>query len=113
MSARRTRRTLVALLAAAALTTACAPADDDTSTTPKATGNASATDSETADPCAKESLQTHTPGTLTITTDKPAFEPWFVDDAPENGKGYEGAVAAAVAEQLGFTPDEVTFVRRT
>lgn len=30
------------------------------------------------------------PGTLTITTARSAYEPWFVDDAPENGKGYEG-----------------------
>jgi len=111
MTPRRTRRTLVALLAVAALTTACAPEDDDTTTQPKATGSPTQSESESVDPCAKESLQTHTPGTLTITTDKPAFEPWFVDDAPENGKGYEGAVAAAVAEQLGFTPDEVTWTR--
>ena len=74
-------------------------------------GQPDPSESESVDPCAKETLQTHTPGTLTITTDKPAFEPWFVDDAPENGKGYEGAVAAAVAEQLGFTPDEVTWTR--
>jgi polar amino acid transport system substrate-binding protein len=48
---------------------------------------------------------------LTITTDKPAYPPWFEDDDPANGKGYEGAVAAAVAEQLGFAPDEVTWTR--
>ena len=99
------------LLAAALLSTACAPEDDDpTSTTPKASGSSSAA-SPTEDACAKESLETHTPGTLTITTDKPAYPPWFEDDDPANGKGYEGAVAAAVAEQLGFTPDEVTWTR--
>ena len=107
---RWTRPLLAALLATAALTTAaCAPEDDDdtASTKPKASSSAS----ETVDACAKENLETHTPGTLTITTDKPAYPPWFVDDAPENGKGYEGAVAAAVAEQLGFTADEVTWTR--
>jgi len=97
------------LLAAALVATACAPEDDDTaSTKPTASGSES---SATADPCAKETLETHTPGTLTITTDKPAYPPWFEDDDPANGKGYEGAVAAAVAEQLGFTPDEVTWTR--
>ena len=106
---RVTRSLLAVLLAvAAASTAACAPEDEDTtSTKPKASGSAS----ETVDACAKESLETHTPGTLTITTDKPAYPPWFVDDAPENGQGYEGAVAAAVAEQLGFTADEVTWTR--
>jgi polar amino acid transport system substrate-binding protein len=106
---RVTRSLLAVLLAvAAASTAACAPEDEDTtSTKPKASGRVS----ETVDACAKESLETHTPGTLTITTDKPAYPPWFVDDAPENGQGYEGAVAAAVAEQLGFTADEVTWTR--
>jgi polar amino acid transport system substrate-binding protein len=101
---------LAAGIAIALLSTACAPEDDDsTSTAPKASGSSSA--SPTEDACAKESLETHTPGTLTITTDKPAYPPWFEDDDPANGKGYEGAVAAAVAEQLGFTPDEVTWTR--
>jgi len=108
MTPRLSRRTLVALVTVAALATACSPADDDTTTTqPKASGSAS----ESVDACARETLQTHTPGTLTITTDKPAYEPWFVDDAPESGEGYEGAVAAAVAEQLGFAPEEVTWTR--
>jgi len=62
-----------------------------------------------ADPCAKDSLPLLTPGTLTIGTDQPAYPPWFVDDDPSNGQGYESAVAYAVAEQLGFTPTEVTW----
>ena len=108
-SNRWTRPLLALLLATAAVTTAaCAPEDDDTtSTKPKASGSAS----ETVDACAKENLETLTPGTLTIATDKPAYPPWVIDDAPENGKGYEGAVAAAVAEELGFAPDEVTWTR--
>jgi polar amino acid transport system substrate-binding protein len=104
---RRTSLVPALLLSVAALATACAPADEDTTAEPKATSSPT----ETTDACAKENLQTHTPGTLTITTDKPAYEPWFVDDDPANGKGFEGAVAAAVAEQLGFTPDEVTWTR--
>ena len=44
-----------------------------------------------------------TPGTLTIGTDSPAFPPWFEDDDPANGRGFESAVAYAVAEQLGFS----------
>lgn len=107
MTLRRSRLAPLVVLAAVTALAACAPADEEAATTPSPTSSGS----ETVDACAKENLATQTPGTLTITTDKPAYEPWFVDDAPENGKGYEGAVAAAVAEKLGFTPDEVTWTR--
>ena len=39
------------------------------------------------------------------------YEPWFVDDTPENGEGFEGAVAKAVAAKLGFSEAEVTWTR--
>ncbi|MFF0815898.1 transporter substrate-binding domain-containing protein [Rhodococcus sp. NPDC003318] len=61
--------------------------------------------------CGPDSGTTTTPGRLTIATDAPAYAPWFVDDDPANGKGFEGAVARAVSERLGYTPDQVTFVR--
>jgi len=108
----RTRLLPAALLCVALVATACAPADEDedsAGTSPSPT--ASASESASTDACAKDSLQTQTAGTLTITTDQPAYEPWFTEDTPENGEGYEGAVAAAVAEQLGFTGDEVTWTR--
>lgn len=60
--------------------------------------------------CAKENLTTMVPGTLTIGTDSPAFPPYFVDDDPTNGQGFESAVAYAVAADLGFTPTEVSWV---
>ncbi|WP_168581428.1 ABC transporter substrate-binding protein [Gephyromycinifex aptenodytis] len=60
--------------------------------------------------CAKESLKLVKPGRMTIGTDKPAYPPWFVDDDPANGKGYESAVGYAVAEQLGFEKSEVDWV---
>jgi len=62
------------------------------------------------DECARESLPLFESGTLTIGTDSPAYEPWFVNDDPTNGKGYESAVAYAVADELGFSADEVTWV---
>ncbi len=67
--------------------------------------------------CAKADLNLVSPGTLTIGTDNPAFPPWFggtpkapwkVSD-PRSGKGYESAVAYAVARQLGFSKGEVTW----
>ncbi len=59
------------------------------------------------DACVKENLNLLTPGKLTIGADKPAYPPWFVGNDPSNGKGYEGAVARAVAERMGFTPEEM------
>jgi polar amino acid transport system substrate-binding protein len=46
-------------------------------------------------------------GALTVATDKPAYPPWFASNDPANGKGYESAVAYAVAAQLGFKKSQV------
>ena len=48
---------------------------------------------------------------LTIATGTPAFEPWVVGDAPESGEGFEAAVAYAVAGELGFTNENIVWVR--
>src|ERR1700761_6369464 len=81
---------------------ACAPADDDkTAAAPSASGSA------TAAACAKGSLALKTAAQLSIGTDKPAFEPWFKNDDPTNGQGFESAVAYAVADKLGFAKTEV------
>ncbi len=77
------------------------------SPTEAASTSAAPSPTEAPDPCAKESLATISPGTLTIGTDSPAYPPYFVDDDPTNGQGFESAVAYAVAEGLGFTPEEV------
>lgn len=113
----RTTRAAAGLTGALALVLlgACAPADSGTTTaggsTSSATASAGASASATADACAKDSLKTLAPGKFTFATDQPVYEPWFVDNKPENGKGFEGAVAAAVAKQLGYTPDEVVWAR--
>ncbi|MFF5056911.1 transporter substrate-binding domain-containing protein [Micromonospora sp. NPDC000663] len=86
--------------AVAAATAGCAPQQE----TP--TPNVTATPS-----CAKESLPTRTPGKLTIATDQPAYEPWFRQDKPDNGEGFEAAVAYAVAEKLGYSRADVTWTR--
>ena len=46
-------------------------------------------------------------GELTIHADQPLYAPWFIDNDPTNGKGFEGSVAYALAERLGFTRDQV------
>jgi polar amino acid transport system substrate-binding protein len=67
--------------------------------------------------CADQVLN---PGTLTVGTDNPAFPPWFgggtksgspwkIND-PSTGKGFESAVAYAVAKQLGFSRANVKWL---
>jgi polar amino acid transport system substrate-binding protein len=93
-----------ALPAIAALVLAgCASEADTTATDTTPTPTAS-------QDCSPESLQTLTPGSLTIGTDTPAYPPYFEDDDPSNGKGFESAVAYAVADELGFGNDQVTWV---
>ncbi len=62
-------------------------------------------------PAPPSHLALKNPGRLTVGTDKPAYEPWFVDNDPTNGEGFESAVAYAVADELGFAADEVDWVR--
>lgn len=52
-------------------------------------------------------------GTLTIATGEPAYFPWVIDNKPEDGKGFEAAVAMEVASRLGFPQDKVAWVRTT
>ncbi|WP_406434560.1 ABC transporter substrate-binding protein [Streptomyces sp. NBC_00631] len=92
----------------ALLTTAvgCAPQPDD-----KASGGSSSSASSTGTTCAKGKLATESSGKLTIATDEPAYEPWFKDDKPANGQGFESAVAYAVAKQLGYDKSAVVWQR--
>jgi polar amino acid transport system substrate-binding protein len=46
-------------------------------------------------------------GQLTVATDSPAYPPWFENNTPSNGKGFESAVAYAIAKQLGFKASQV------
>jgi polar amino acid transport system substrate-binding protein len=60
--------------------------------------------------CAKSSLQLRHAGQLTVATDKPAYPPYFDNNDPANGKGFESAVAYAIAAKLGFARGEVKWV---
>jgi polar amino acid transport system substrate-binding protein len=73
-------------------------------------GNASA--GASAASCTKPALshQLHTSGELTVATDNPVYPPWFVNNKPANGKGYESAVAYAIAAKLGFPKSKVVWV---
>ncbi|MDH4103593.1 MAG: ABC transporter substrate-binding protein [Thermoleophilia bacterium] len=67
--------------------------------------------------CAKGDLSLLKEGTLTIGGDNPSFppfyggapkKPWKISN-PYSGKGYESAVAYAVAKQLGFSKRDVVW----
>jgi polar amino acid transport system substrate-binding protein len=104
------RTAIAALLVGGVLVTACGDDDDtDSSETAAPDGTSAADDSGAT--CADG--KTLTDGTLTIATGEPAFEPWVVGDAPESGEGFEAAVAYAVAREMGFGEDQVTWVRTT
>ncbi|MFE6867118.1 ABC transporter substrate-binding protein [Kitasatospora sp. NPDC057692] len=99
------RTSAVAVLLAAtvlAAVTGCAAEEP-------AAGPAASAPNGAAD-CAPGALPTRTAGTLAVGTDKPAYEPWFSDDRPENGKGFESAVAYAVAAKLGYPKEKVSWV---
>ncbi len=96
----------------------------------KSTTTSSGAGSPSASPsasCAVASLHLLTPGTLTIGTDNPVFNPWFAGDTsppgsqwkadPNNGtgdpntnQGYEDQVAYDIAQQLGFANSQVKWV---
>ena len=111
---RRTRLVLVPV-AAALLLAACGSSGSG-GTTSSSTASSSESASESASPsstCSPESLQTLNPGKLVIATGDPAFPPWVLDDKPESGKGFEAAVAYAVAKQLGYAEGDVSWIRTT
>ena len=95
MPAFRNRLALLVLVVLAALTIAACGDDEDDS-------GSSGSQSAKADSCSKGQLSLVNPGQLTVGTDKPAFPPYFEDDDPTNGKGFESAVAYGVAKNLGF-----------
>ena len=91
---------LIPVLAMAFFVIGCGSDDssDDSSSTDSTT---------TASTCTPDSLDTFSDGVLTIGTDSPAYPPYFEDDDPTNGKGFEGALGYAIAEELGFNKSEV------
>lgn len=70
-------------------------------------GDSTTDTSATAGSCKPGQLPTSESGVLTIATDKPAYPPYFEDDDPTNGEGFESAVAYAIADQLGYPKAKV------
>jgi polar amino acid transport system substrate-binding protein len=106
----------ILLLVLALLAAACG--DDDTATTTAAPAtDAPATTAAPADACAIANLELVQPGVLTVATGDPAFPPWVSGldganfDSPESKTGFEAALVYALAAELGFSDDQVEWVR--
>jgi polar amino acid transport system substrate-binding protein len=109
---------LTLLLAALAVVAAgCGGDDEDDGGSAAGTTTAETTSDES---CAKDQLDLVSSGKLTVGTDNPAFPPWFDGGTPKGskweindpgkGQGFEGAVAYAVADKMGFAKNEVEWV---
>jgi polar amino acid transport system substrate-binding protein len=98
---------LAAALAAALLVLAGCGSSDSGSSSSSSASSSTAASANAADKCTKDQLHTQSPGTLTVATDKPAFPPYFEDNDPTNGRGFESAVAYAIARKLGYAKSAV------
>ena len=109
------RKFLVGLAALAIVGVACANANTGAGPTPTASPSVALTAAD----CAKNATFL-TGSTFTVGTDNPAFPPYFQGGTtkgsdwkfndPNNDKGFESAVAYAVAEKLGFSADQVKWI---
>jgi len=99
---RALRLALAAVLGASTLTTLAAVSSVGATTAPTA--------SQVATCKSKIPTQEHTKGTLTAATDDPVYSPWFENNKPTNGKGYESALVYAIANELGVTKSNVKWV---
>lgn len=105
---RRPLAPALTLLTALLAVSACAPTPESSGSSGASSGASSAAAPAS---CTPKDLKTLEAGTLTVATSEPAYSPWVLDDDPRSGKGYEPAVAYAVAQQLGYSKDKVTWVR--
>lgn len=93
------------------LAAACGDSEDDDAGSGAGSGDEAPAETEgsEATDCSRDALELVNDQVLTVGTDTPAFPPWFQDDDPTNGEGFESAVAYAVAEEMGFEEGEVTW----
>jgi polar amino acid transport system substrate-binding protein len=113
------RKVILALAATAFVSMSCAKT---------VTANPSSSGSPSAASCVKDNLHLFAAGKLTVAADNPAYQPWFAGSKsapgspwkanpsygtgdPYSGEGYEGGLAYAIAEQLGFSDDEVVWTQ--
>jgi polar amino acid transport system substrate-binding protein len=75
-------------------------------------GSSTSTGAAAAGSCSSAAIQgeLYQKSALTVATDNPVYTPWFVNNKPSNGQGYESAVAYAIAAQMGFKNSQVRWV---
>jgi polar amino acid transport system substrate-binding protein len=103
----------ITFMAASAGLAGCASStSSSSSSSASSSASAGASTSASAASCTFGGVQSdlYAPGVLTVATDQPAYPPWFENNKPSNGQGYESAVAYAVATRLGFKPSQVKWV---
>jgi polar amino acid transport system substrate-binding protein len=105
----RARIALAASVGAALVLTASACAPQPSSTANASAGSSTGA-SAAAAACSTSSPNLYKSGQLTVATDSPAYAPWFDNNSPADGKGFESAVAYAVAAKLGFSKSQVKWV---
>jgi polar amino acid transport system substrate-binding protein len=104
--------TLLVVFAFAVLVAGCgSSASSSSGSSGQPSSAAGSRSSSTAAACTPASLATQTKGALTVATDSPAYPPYFVNNDPANGKGFESAVAYAVAAKLGYSAAQVKWTK--
>ena len=119
------RKLILAVAAMTLLAAACAEEE----TPPAASGSPSPTaEEQTAAECTEEQGSSlFASDALTIATGNPSYKPWYGGESeagsewksgdftgdPHSGEGYESAFAYALAEEMGFSEDQVTWVAVT
>jgi polar amino acid transport system substrate-binding protein len=105
-------RPAIAATAAAAMLSLVAACSSISSGTSGAAATAGGSATASAAACSNSAIQPdlYAKGQLTVATDSPVYSPWFVNNKPSNGQGYESAVAYAIAAQLGFSKSQVNWV---
>lgn len=98
----RTWARVVVLTGAGALVAACSAPAANTSATGK---------NGKPVPCSPAAMTTVTKGKLTVATDNPALEPWFIGNDPTSGEGFESGIAYRIAVTLGYDPHNVVWRR--
>lgn len=114
---------MLAMLIAACTSPGAAPISATPSVAPSVEASVAPSEAVASpDACTKDSLTLVTAGTFTIGTDNPAYPPYYLENTdgsktapwelgdPTNATGFESAVGYAIADQLGFSREEVTWV---
>ena len=99
---RRSVRSLAAVAAIAALGLAACTG-----------GTSSSSSADAEQTYGPGALPTVPDGKLPVPPSDPAYSPWILNNDPASGEGYESAVIYALAEELGYSADNVQWVRAT